>query len=62
MGFDKHFLGENMLAQKRYYRFFGNLETHTFGLESWQRRNISSAMEHFLLRMDLKYDSERIKG
>jgi hypothetical protein len=22
MGFDKHFLGENMFAQKRYYRFF----------------------------------------
>jgi hypothetical protein len=30
MGYGKHFLDENMLVQKRYHRFFGNLVTHIF--------------------------------
>jgi hypothetical protein len=62
MGLGKHFLGENMLAQKHYHRFFGNLVTYTFVSDSWQSKNISSAMEHFQLRMDLRYDSGRISG
>jgi hypothetical protein len=31
--------GDSMLAQKRFLRFFGNLETHIFGLALWQLKN-----------------------
>jgi hypothetical protein len=62
MGFGKLFLDENMLAQKLYQRFFGNLGIHTFGPESWQRRNISLVMGDFRLRMGLRYGSGRISG
>jgi hypothetical protein len=47
MGYGKHFLDENMLVQKRYHRFFGNLVIHIFGPDSWQQRNISLAMVLF---------------
>jgi hypothetical protein len=47
MGYGKHFLDENMLVQKRYRRFFGNLVIQIFGPDSWQQRNISLAMVLF---------------
>jgi hypothetical protein len=50
MGFGKHFLDENMLAQKLYHRVFGNLVIHTFGPVSWQRRSIFLTMDFFLIK------------
>jgi hypothetical protein len=50
MGYDKHFLDENMLVQKRYHRFFGNLVTHIFGPDSWQQKKHFFGHGTFLIK------------
>jgi hypothetical protein len=60
MGYDKHSLGENVLAQIHHIEIIGNQETRTPQLSSWRRRIYSSHMVLSPLGMNQKLGSGRV--